>query len=257
MAHLLALGGIIAIASGCASKAYHEQNAEVRDKRIEITVAANSDLWNALTRLATQYETENKRIKVTLVFAASGVLWSQAKGGTPFDGLIVGSSEYLRDLKTIGKPMILAYGKLAFYGDSPPQSLEELEHFQGTLVIANPDTAPYGKLAETLLKSKRWYEKLREQMIIAKNVHDAKLEVDRGTADLGLISLTQALEGPKRYSLVETSLQVTITCAALKAGEVETFLNWLTLPKQQSVFAQYGLQPAHIAEVHRPKEVSR
>lgn len=252
-----ALWGVVMTAIGCVSTTHHEENPTLTDEKMEVTIAANSDLSNILTRLSKQYETENKRVKVHLVFAASGVLCKRAKNDAPFDALIVASPEYSRDLKTVGEPVALVYGKLAFYGDNPPSSLDELKDFRGTLVIANPETSPYGGLAEKLLKAKRWYEKIRKRLVIAQSVRDAKLKVDRDAASLGLISLTQALEGPKNYSLVETPLRIKITGVALKAGEGEAFLKWLTQPKQQGIFAQYGLSPAHIAEVHRPKEIVR
>ncbi|HWP30325.1 MAG TPA: molybdate ABC transporter substrate-binding protein [Fimbriimonadales bacterium] len=252
---VFALWGVVMITIGCASITHHEQNPIGNDKNIEITIAANTDLSNVLKRLSKEYEAENKKVKVHLVFAASGDLRNRAKSDAPFDALIVASPEYLRDLKIVGKPVALAYGRLAIYGDNPPASLDELEDFRGTLLIANPETSPYGELAEKLLKAKLWYEKIKKRIILANNVRDAKLEVDQGKASLGLISLTQALEGQKNYSLIETPLRITITGVALKTGEGEAFLKWLTQPKQQGVFTQYGLSPAHIAEVHRPKGI--
>jgi molybdate transport system substrate-binding protein len=90
---------------------------------------------------------------------------------------------------TQGPPRIYAYGYLVFWSLDPGLELtteglmgEELRH----IALANPETAPYGRAAEDLLRGMGVYEKIESKLVFGESVAQTNQFILSGTAQVGI-----------------------------------------------------------------------
>ncbi|MCF6288903.1 MAG: molybdate ABC transporter substrate-binding protein [Proteobacteria bacterium] len=119
---------------------------------INIAVASNFEL--TLKKILAQYP--NKDYEINIIAGSSGILANQILNNAPYDLFLSADNDkpqlIYQQLKLQHKPQIYAVGKLVLWipaaaGNNCLQILPTL----ATLAIANPKTAPYGKLAQDIL----------------------------------------------------------------------------------------------------------
>ena len=124
-----------------------------------INIAVASNFEKTLEHIVRLYQQQgNNDVNINIIAASSGVLSSQILNNAPFDLFLSADNEKPQLLKTkLGinnQVSVYAIGKLALWiPDSikNSQCLEQLKTIT-TLAIANPKTAPYGKLAFEIIK---------------------------------------------------------------------------------------------------------
>ena len=123
------------------------------DASLHIGVAAN--FRPAIEVLAQQFE-QVSGIGVVISSASSGVLYSQAFRGAPYD-VVLSADQHIPQqlaaaLNLSSTPFCYAIGNLVLLGGT----FEDLANPAKSLAIANPATAPYGKAALEVLAMPRF-----------------------------------------------------------------------------------------------------
>ncbi len=170
------------------------QSTTVSADTIRIAVASN--FYPTLTRLI-QVLSKESRHEFDVISGSTGILYAQIENGAPFD--IFMAADVLRPslldahgLIEPGSRRTYAIGQLALWAPDSTSRVDKdfLLAFKGRLAIANPDIAPYGIAAKTLLQ-RMGLSQL--QLVRGNNVAQTFQFVQTGNAKAGLIALSQAI----------------------------------------------------------------
>jgi molybdate transport system substrate-binding protein len=227
----------------------------------EIIVAAAADMSAALPQLAAAY-TKKTGQTVKLSFGASGNLTNQIRNGAPFDIFFSADEQYPQQLITEGlalKDTLYRYaiGRLVLWvpTDSPLdlsklgiQAL--LDPSVKKMSIANPETAPYGRAAEAMLRHFGIYDQVSSRLVVGENISQAAQFVESGNAQAGLIALSHALapamKDKGRYWTVPLDAYPTLNQAAVVLSKskqqdaARKFLEFLRTPEATFLLTSYG-----------------
>ncbi len=171
----------------------------------KVRVAAASDLQFALRDLAAQFEKSHAGYKVELTFGSSGNLYAQLTNGGPFDIFLSADMSYPRKLIEAGlaaadTEFLYAIGHIVIW--VPTASSLDLEKLGirsladasvKKIAMANPQHAPYGRVAEAALKNLGVYDDVRDKLVLGENIAQTAQFVESGAADAGIIALSLAL----------------------------------------------------------------
>lgn len=163
-------------------------------KPLRIAVAAN--FAPALERLLNNFPYKDN-IKYQIISAATGTLYQQIKHGAPFDLFL--SADSLRPKKLEQEQLIIlnsrknyAFGQLALWSATQQfDDLKKLNSFSGYLAIANPNTAPYGKAAQQVLKNLSLWSQLKNRIVTGININQTFQQVRSQAVPIGIVALSQ------------------------------------------------------------------
>ncbi|PIF03356.1 MAG: molybdate ABC transporter substrate-binding protein, partial [Arcobacter sp.] len=137
-----------------------------------INVALAANVSYAINDLIKEFNKDYPDIKVNTIIGSSGKLTAQIVNGAPFDIFMSADMKYPKylydHLATIDKPVVYAKGSLVLLTTKKNQNLSK---FFGILTskktkkiaLANPKTAPYGKVAKTVLEMMKIYDKIKKK----------------------------------------------------------------------------------------------
>lgn len=159
---------------------------------------------------------------VTVVAGPSGQLATQLLAGAPFDLLLSADSATLARLLPTdrcdnGSRRPFATGHLAIAVGphlSLPATVATLaSNAVTTIAIANPEHAPYGRLARAYLASLPEASRLLPKLVFAASAADAAAWVDRGAADAAVTawSLLRAQPEARRLQLPDAATALPAT----------------------------------------------
>ena len=244
-----AIGLAVAIAQACSP--------QVPPTR----VAAASDLQFALADVADQFTRETGQ-RVELVYGSSGMLARQIQDGAPFGVFLSADDRFVEQLaragRTRGASVPYATGRLVLF--APPGSpLDPAEGLDGLarlvqrgqvtrFAIANPDHAPYGRVAEQTLRKRGLWDALQPTLVLGENVSQAAQFASAGDATGGLIAYSLALAPPMRtrgtYFLVPADEHAPLTqhmvLTARADAVAEQFFRYLQGQTARATLRQYG-----------------
>lgn len=135
--------------------ACRENNTQ--NQTLNIAVASNFE--QTLKKIIEQYP--KKHYDINIIAGSSGVLANQILNNAPYDLFLSADTEkphiIYKKLNLTTKPTVYAIGKLALWipkltGNDCLNQLKTNETIK-TLAIANPKTAPYGKVAQGILNN--------------------------------------------------------------------------------------------------------
>lgn len=170
------------------------------------TVAAAANLNFALTEIAEQFARE-RGTRVELVFGASGTLARQILDGAPFELFLAADEEFPNQLVKAGLTrdpgVVYAVGRLVLFAPSgSPLAVDERLEGLSNLVkkgrvtrfaIANPEVAPYGRAAESLLRKRGLWDAMRPRLVLGDTIAQAAQFATTGNAVGGLIAYSLVL----------------------------------------------------------------
>ena len=224
----------------------------------KITVSASSNLIQAFGHLRVSFEKQTG-IQVIYNFASSGTLSQQIEQGAPVDVFASADTAYIARLakeNIIDPDSVQPYasGRLAFYtlqADIVPSNLEELDPASiERIAIANPEHAPYGVIARTVLKNNNLWVRLQHRLILADNVRQALTYVETGDVSAALLPLSLVINLKKgAYSVIpenqhEPLIQsIGIVKNTSHKEEAQTFVNFVISNEGQSILGKFGYQP--------------
>ena len=220
----------------------------------EVKVAVAGNFLDAAEELAQAFKAQTGD-ELILSSGATGALYAQISQGAPFEVFLAADDNKPRravdeGLGVGGTVFTYALGALVLY--SPTLDLAsgikllQSGAFQ-RLAVADPETAPYGVAAEFALRALGVYDALASKLVIGESIAQALLFVESGSAELGLVALSQVINEPEERSwrvpqgLYRPILQDAVL---LKVGErnpvAVAFMAFLKSEAAQAIIASHG-----------------
>lgn len=171
----------------------------------EVLVAAAADLRYALDDLIAEFQTLNKDVTVEVSYGSSGNFHAQLVNRAPFDIYFSADVAYPKKLIEAGVAQqdslfTYAVGRLAVWVraesalDPAGKGVAVLnDPTIRRIAIANPDHAPYGRAAVSMLQHFGTYDRLKPKLVLGENVQQAAQFVETGAAEIGVIALPLAV----------------------------------------------------------------
>jgi molybdate transport system substrate-binding protein len=215
-------------------------------------VAVAGSLFPCVEELAARYQASG-RPAPQLVLGSSGKLALQIEAGAPY-GLFLSADlewlQYLRDRNLCGEVLPLAESPLVMWWPraEPPEPVL----LSGSLrvAIADPEAAPFGRIARQYLEDRNLYARLvqAKRLIITDTVLQSVLATQSGGADIAFTSLsvTHKLEGGN-YAVLPYSLQHAGSLISGRATEgLRAFWAFLRSEEAISRWEAWGFVPAPV-----------
>lgn len=165
-------------------------------------VAVASDFTKPMTEIAAEFEKLTGH-SAKLSFGSSGKAFAQIQNGAPFEVYLSASEKYPLELEASGLTIIesrfvYAIGKLVLwsaksdYVDAKGDILKTgtFKH----IALADPSHAPYGVVAEEVMKHLGVLENLRPLFVMGENIAQTFQFVSTGNAEIGFVGLAQVID---------------------------------------------------------------
>ena len=165
-------------------------------------VAVAADFTKPMTEIAAAFEKTTGHT-AKLSFGSSGKAFAQIKSGGPFEVYLSASEKYPLELEksgyvVAGSRFVYAIGKLVLwsaksdYVDDQGKILKTggFKH----IALADPAHAPYGVVAEEVMKSLGVLDKLRPLFVMGENISQTFQFVSTGNSELGFIAFAQVID---------------------------------------------------------------
>jgi len=212
-----------------------------------LTVAAASDL--APVQPALQKAQPNLQIR--FVTAASSVLSQQIENGAPYDVFLSANVQFVDQLASNGKlrpdsVRTYATGRVAIlWNDKRSHSVSDLtQNWVRFVALPNPRLAPYGAAAQQALEHAGLWTAVKKKIVYGENVRQALQLFDSGNADAVLTALS--LVADRKPDLIPAAWHAPIVqkagivSASKNQPEADAFMQFLTSPAGQAIFAKFG-----------------
>jgi len=223
-----------------------------RRPAVSLTVAAAADLQFALNQVADEYRTKHPGVDLRVVYGSSGNFYTQIRNGAPFDMFLSADIDYPRRLAGARADAVFPYavGRIVVW--VPAQSrFDPATVLQGSglehLAIANPEHAPYGRAAESALRSMGRYDALKPKLVLGENIAQTFQFVQTGAADAGIVALSLVLvaqvRGEGRYWEVQQLLYPPLEQGGILLHDTEparTFRDTLLSESGRHTLAHFG-----------------
>ena len=211
--------------------------AQAANASLHIGVAAN--FRPVIENLAQQYEQQSDN-QVIISSASSGVLFSQAVNGAPYDIVLSADQQIPQQLAATlelpSSPFCYAIGQLVLLGGS----FDDLENPNRSLAIANPATAPYGMAAMEVIARSRFSAGAARKLVRGGNALQAYQFWATGNVDLALVprslTLTQGVDIPPDWHQPIAQFGIALT----ETPAVAEFVQWLTGNNTRQSIAELG-----------------
>ncbi len=236
--------------------------AEQDNGNTPVRIAAASDLIFCLERLGEAFQKDHPQAALLVTPGSSGNLFAQIRQGAPFDLFLSADRQYPLALIAAGvadSNSLTAYarGRLVLW---TTRTNVEVSRGLGSLVdpsirriaIANPDHAPYGRIAREALERAGVWARVTNRLVLSENIAQAAQWVQTGTVDAGLVALSLVkapkLDGVGRWWLLppesHTPLEQAgvLTRTGSKNEMARDYLRFLQSPEARGILEQYGFQ---------------
>ncbi len=216
-----------------------------------LRVAAAANLLYPMKELAQSFSADTGA-KVELVFNSSGRLLSLIEQGAPFDLFFSADAKRPERLYQEGlalAPVTYTHGVLVFWSRDKglcawgwPQVLASVS----CLAIADPRLAPYGEVAQGVLRKAQAFSKREIRLVKALTVSQAFQWAESGNAQAALVSFSLALSKAGRqgcYLTIKQAPLIEQKACVLKKGHpslAKAFLEFVLSPRGQAILAKYG-----------------
>ena len=225
-----------------------------------LTVAAASDLTDAMTEIAANFE-KATGCAVRVSTGSSGNFLSQIENGAPFDVFFSADIAYPKKLEAEslavpGSTYLYAVGKIVLWvrNDSSLDVSKGLEALRdraaGKIAIANPEHAPYGRAAEEALRRAGIYDAIKDRLVLGENISQAAQFVESGNAGAGILALSLAvspeMKEKGRFTRIPENLYAPIEqgVVVLRASHnprgAQAFLDYIKSPATAALLERYG-----------------
>ena len=169
----------------------------------ELRVAVAANFMAPMARLAAAFERDSGH-RLLVSYGSTGRLYAQIRNGAPFEVLLAADDETparleKEGLAVVGTRHTYATGRLVLWSLQPGLvdaradvlRRSDLAH----LAIADPKLAPYGRAAVQALERLGLSQSWQARLVLGESIAQAHQFVASGNAPLGLVALSQAMEG--------------------------------------------------------------
>lgn len=226
----------------------------------EVRVAVASNFAAPMERIVTLFEKESGHaVKVSL--GSTGKLYSQIKGGAPFDVLLAADETTPKRLVQEGQAVggsrfVYALGKLVLWSAQPDfvdaKGVVLNRGGFGKLAIANPRLAPYGVAAKEALEKLTMWNAMQGKLLRGEDIAQIYQFVATENAELGFVALSQIMRDGKvsagSWWLVPSEMYKPIRQGAVMLSgakdqaAAQAFLAFLKSAKAVAVMRGFGYE---------------
>jgi molybdate transport system substrate-binding protein len=250
------------VIAGCSKEPASRQQAPAKAASTEVRIAAAASLKPVLPEILVAFASAQPQITTTPTYGASGNFHAQLVNGAPFDVFLSADMMYPEKLAeaklTTAAAREYATGRLVIWArrDSglDVKSLEVLKDGRvKKIAIANPQHAPYGRAAEASLRAAGVYDVIHAKLVLGENVEQAATYARTGAAEVGLLPKSQAVAPPMSDDGIAADVDpklhepirhgAVVMKTAKDAAAAQKFVDFLTGPDGQAIFARAGLGP--------------
>ena len=220
-------------------------------------IAVASNFAPALETLRREFEGD-VGCELGISSGSTGKLYAQIARGAPFDVLLAADQARPRLLEASGHAVqgsrfTYARGRLALWSRDPhwrvesgPEILRSAQFRH--IAIANPSTAPYGVAAWQVLQALGLANLLEPKLVKGENVAQALAFVASGSAEIGFVALSGALDQSLQGSFLEVPADLhapifqdaVLLAHGQKNPVAKHFLSYLQSPRAQQKIAAMG-----------------
>ena len=225
-----------------------------------VRIAAAADLQPALEEISRQYIQAHPEIALQTVYGSSGKLAQQILEGAPFDVFFSADEGFALKLENAGRleagtRKLYAVGRIVVWVpnrlglDVGKLGLKTLlDPSIKRIAIANPEHAPYGQAAVSLLENSGLLGAIKPKFVYAENVAQAA-QFALTAADAGLIALSTAKvetmfkNGSYWLAPLESHKRLNQTYGVVTGGnrpEVRSFVKTLSSKTSKAILEKYG-----------------
>lgn len=232
--------------------------AQAQQTEVRVAVAAN--LQPTFNDLIRAFNIANPDIKITPIFGSSGAFTQQIAQGAPFDLFMSADVAFPQDLQKrdmieSGTLKVYAVGKLVLYVPNrvglKPSGLKVLSDPKiGKIIVANPETAPYGRAAVQAMIKAGVYDAVKAKIAQGQNIAQAA-QLTLASGDAGFIAysavFTPEFRAKGSYFIVPQRLydrleQAYVIVKGKARPEVKAFYDFLSSPQAQNVYKAWGYE---------------
>jgi molybdate transport system substrate-binding protein len=173
--------------------------APADEKVTKFNVAGASDLAKAFEELAAIYKAKTG-VEPVLQFGSSGLLARQIKEGAPVDLYAAANVAFVDDVVAAGKcdgatKAMYGRGRLVMWvkngGVAPPKDITDLADKRfGSIAIASPDHAPYGKAAKQAITKLAMWPVVEGRIKYGEDIRKTLQFAETGNVDVALVALS-------------------------------------------------------------------
>jgi len=224
----------------------------------DLTVATAANVQFAMKQLLSEFSGDS--LNCQMVVGSSGQLATQITQGAPFDLFFSADENHVERLSEDGylvsAPINYARGELLLGSstiEDPQLHMLTTERI-GRIALADPDLAPYGKVALEVLKRSRLYDDVKTKLVFSPSVAHVNQIVRSGAADVGFIAASSLPFFRQNVITVHTTpLDDTLYRPLSQAFGVvkrsmysDAFVAFVLGPRGASILNRYGYQsPGH------------
>jgi len=219
--------------------------------RTELNVAIAASLQKPFEDLVTLFENTNN-IRINLISGSSGMLATQIKNNAPFDIYVSANNEFSSSLlneKFVVLAIPFCQGGLAWWckNDIAPTKIngEILSGNIRTIAIANPDLAPYGKVALAWLNKNFILGK--SKLVYGENIGSVNRYIYSTSVDAAITSLSsmfaEEINKIGFWFPIETEHDdklVNVIALVKENPEARKFIDFILGTESRDILKKYG-----------------
>jgi len=226
-----------------------------------LTVSAAASLENVLAALADAYSYRHPRTKIEFNFGGSGALARQIEDGAPVDVFLSASPEPMNRLGARGLLLDatrrdLLRGEIVLIVPHSSAGTESFDALAGPhvkfIALADPASVPAGVYGKQVLISLGLWSRVKQKLVLGKDVRQVLGYVETGNADAGLVYATDARESSAvRVAATapeSTHAPVVYPVSVLRGSRNSTaardFVGFLFGPEARALFVSQGFTAA-------------
>lgn len=222
----------------------------------ELHISAAASLKEVMGEIKSEFEKQNKNIKLSINYGGSGSLKQQIQQGAPCDVFISAGKEQVYDLDKEG--LLISDSIEEFTKNSlvlitsKNNSLEKINDLSKNNInhigIGNIDSVPVGKYTNEVLINLNLKDRLNEKLVFGKDVKEVLAWVASENADAGFVYLTDVINN-KDINIVDIIDEkyhspivypVAITNQSKKYEESKLFEEFLLSKDVKNILKKYG-----------------
>ena len=226
-----------------------------------ITISGAASLTEAFTNIVSKFKKENPGMNVNLNFGSSGNLRMQVEGGAPVDVFASADENQMNILSN--KSLIVNSSRKDFAHNSlvlivPKSSTLNITNIKDLansnvqkISIGNPGTVPVGEYSLLALTKAGLWSQLKNKAVLAEDVKQVLIYVERGDVDAGFVYITDAKTAQsgtiKIVTVVPVSTSIDYPLAVVSSSthkeKAQKFIDFVTGKDGQDILNTYGFVP--------------
>lgn len=242
---------------GCGGEKQAPPAAQ-QSQSVEITISAAVSLKDALTEIQKNYQAKDPNVKITYNLGASGALQKQIEQGAPVDIFISAAPKQMNELEAknlinkatrknlVENKLVVVVPKSTKLNITQYEDLTQEAVHQ--IALGETVTVPAGQYAKEVLQSLGLWDKLKDKVVLAKDVRTVLAYTETGNVEAGIVYKTDAVASDKVKIVAmapEGSHQpivypVAITTGTKQQKAAEAYVEYLFSADGKAVFEKHG-----------------